>query len=221
VIDEIKFLVFNKGIRQIDWLDDDLLMDPLRTVELFKGLAAQVPQLEWICNNGLIAAAVNEDIMEWMVKSGLKAFKIGIESGNDEILHQIKKPTTKRKLREKRLLFKKYPDVFVSANFIIGFPKETFARMLDTYHFANELKWDWSSYYICQPLKGTEMFAAFRELGDERTEVESYDKTLNPGRAAARGEFGCQFKETDTEILTGRRVFDLPLDFVPSQDQVK
>ena len=122
VIDEISYLVREKGIKQIDWLDDDLLWDPHRTVALFKGLAEQVPELEWICNNGLIAAAVNEDIMYWMVKSGLKAFKIGIETGNDEMLKVVQKPTTKPKLRIKRQLFRKYPEVLVG-NFIIGFPK--------------------------------------------------------------------------------------------------
>lgn len=221
VIDEVKFLVREKGIRQVDWLDDDLLMDPLRTLELFKDLATQVPELEWICNNGLIAAAVTEEIMEWMVKSGLKAFKIGIESGNDEMLHKIKKPTTKPKLRRAREIFAQYPEVFVSANFIIGFPNENFQQMLDTFNFALELKWDWSSFYICQPLKGTEMFSAFQELGDERTVVESYDKTLNPGRGAARGEFGYEFNPEEQFILTGRRIFELPKDLVPSREQVK
>ena len=221
VVEEIKFLVREKGIRQIDWLDDDLLWDPQRTIALFKGLATEVPELEWICNNGLIAAAITDEIMYWMVQSGMKAFKIGIESGNDKMLHEIKKPTTKRKLRDRRVLFAKYPEVFVSANFIIGFPNETFEQMMDTYNFANELEWDWSSFYICQPLKGTEMFSAFQALGDDRCEVESYDKTLNPGRAAARGEFGYQFKEGEQIILTGKDVFNLPKDAVPSNDQMK
>jgi hypothetical protein len=221
VIDEIKYLVREKGIRQIDWLDDDLLWDPARTLALFKGLAEQVPELEWISNNGLIAAAISDEIMDWMVRSGLKAFKIGIESGNDKILKEIQKPTTKAKLRIKRRLFKKYPEVFVSANFIIGFPRETFGQMMDTYDFACELEWDWSSFYLCQPLKGTEMFSVFQSLGDERCEVEGYDKTLNPGRASARGEFGYQFKDNERQILTGKDVFGLPRNEVPSREQLK
>ena len=84
VIDEIKFLIREKGIKQIDWLDDDLLWNPKGSVELFKGLASQIPELEWTCSNGLIAVAITEDIMHWMVQSGMTAFKIGIESGNDE-----------------------------------------------------------------------------------------------------------------------------------------
>lgn len=222
VIDEIKYLVRERGIKQIDWLDDDLLWNGPTVLELFKGLAEQVPELEWISNNGLIAAAITDEIMEWMVKSGMVAFKIGIETGNDEMLHAVKKPTTKIKLRIKRQLFKKYPQVLVSANFIIGFPKETFGQMLDTYNFANELKWDWSSFYICQPLKGTEMFSVWQSMGDERCEVESYDKTLNPGRAAARGEFGYKFKPGEAQtILSGRDVFSLPKNTVVSQEQLK
>lgn len=220
VIDEIKYLVREKGIKQIDWLDDDLLMDPVRTVDLFKGLHAQIPELEWICNNGLIAAAISEEIMDWMVKSGMKAVKLGIESGNDEMLHKIKKPTTKPKLMQRRELFRRYPEVFVSPNFIIGFPKETLGQMLDTYNFANQLEWDWSSYYICQPLKGTEMFSAFQELGDDRTEVENYDKTLNPGRASARGEFGYHFNEGDP-VVTGNKIFNLDPTKIPSREQIK
>ena len=65
------------------------------------------------------------------------------------------------------------------------------------------------------------MFSAFQELGDERTEVESYDKTLNPGRAAARGEFGYQFKDGQKKILTGREIFNLPLDQIPDKEQLK
>ena len=221
VIDEIKYLVRDKGIHQIDWLDDDLLWNPSRALALFQGLAREVPELEWICNNGLIAAAITDELMYWMVQSGLQAFKIGIESGNEAMLHAIKKPTTKRQLRQRRQLFQQYPEVFISANFILGFPHETFGQMLDTYDFANELQWDWSSFYICQPLKGTEMFSAFQALGDDRCAVEHYGKTLNPGRAAARGEFGYHFTDGSESIRTGREVFTLPRDIVPSQEQLK
>lgn len=220
VIEEIKFLHDEYGIKQIDWLDDDLLYKEDRAVALFKGMAEEVPGMEWICNNGLIAAAVTPEIMEWMVKSGCKALKVGIESGNDEWLKKIRKPTTKRKIFIASDIFKRYPDVFISGNFIIGFPGEIFREMMDTYNLGVQLQWDWASFYICQPLKGTDMFSAFASLGDERCEVESYDKTLNPGRASARGEFGYKF-EGANKIARGREIFDLPLDDIPSKEQLK
>lgn len=221
VIDEIKYLIDEKGINYIDWLDDDLLWDPKRTVALFKGIAEQIPDFEWTASNGLIAVAITEEIMEWMVKSGLQAFKIGVESGNEKMLKTIKKPTTKPKLRDKAKLIAKYPEVLFSINFIIGFPNETFSQMMDTYNFACELASDWSSFYICQPLKGTEIFSAFESLGDERTEEERYDKTINPGRSSERGEFGYKFVDDQSQILTGWKVFEIPYDVVPSLEQQK
>jgi len=215
VIDEIKFL-WKKGIRQIDWLDDDFLWDKERTLHLLKRMTEEVPDMEWISNNGLIAAAINEEIMEWMVRSGLKAVKVGIESGNDAMLKKILKPTSKRKLLMSSELFKRYPQVFYSGNFILGFPNETFQEMMDSYNFARKLDWDWASFYICQPLVGTEMYSIFKDLG----EGSDSNKALNPGRLAQRGEMGVKFKNTMDGILHGRDIFNLPPDTIPSRDQL-
>lgn len=110
--------------------------------------------------------------------------------------------------------------MFVSTNFIIGFPDETFGQMMDSYELAVELASDWASFYICQPLKGTEMFSAFQSLGDARTKEERYDKTINPGRSAERGEFGYRFAP-DRVLRTGWEVFEIDRDSVPDLEQQK
>jgi radical SAM superfamily enzyme YgiQ (UPF0313 family) len=219
VIDELKFL-WSHGIRQIDWLDDDFLWDRERTLHLLKRMTEEVPDMEWISNNGLIAAAIDDEVMEWMVRSGLKALKVGIESGNNAMLKKIKKPTSKRKLLMASVLFKKYPEVFYSGNFIVGFPNETFGEMMDSFNFAKQLGWDWASFYVCQPLVGTAMFSLFRDLGVKQVEGEDATKALNPGRLAQRGEFGLSFDKNDDGILRGRDIYKLPLDAVPSAEQL-
>lgn len=215
VIDELKFLR-EKGIQQIDWLDDDFLWDRERTIRLLKRMTEEVPDLEWISNNGLIAAAINEEIMDWMVRSGMKAMKVGIESGNDAMLKKIMKPTSKKKLLMASELFKKYPQVFYSGNFILGFPNETFGEMMDSYNFARKLDWDWASFYICQPLVGTAMYSIFQDLGKD----EDINKALNPGRLAQRGEMGIKFNDDPGQILRGREIFNLPPDTIPNRDQL-
>ena len=219
VIDEIKFL-WSKGIRQIDWLDDDFLWDRERTLHLLKRMTEETPDMEWISNNGLIAAAIDEEIMEWMVRSGLKALKVGIESGNNAMLKKIKKPTSKRKLLMASALFKKFPEVFYSGNFIIGFPDETFGEMMDSFNFAKQLGWDWASFYICQPLVGTEMYSMFQDLGVKQIEGEDATKALNPGRLAQRGEFGLSFEKQEDGIFRGRDIYKLPMDIIPSGEQL-
>jgi hypothetical protein len=226
VVDEIKYLVDNKGIKVIEWLDDDLLYGRPQSVELFKLMAEEMPGLQWIANNGVIAGAVSEDVMHWMVKSGCLAFKVGIESGNDAMLRKIKKPGTKAGLRKAGQIFGQYPEVFVSGNFIVGFPMETVSELLDSYHFAEELSWDWANYYICQPLPGTDMFDAFQSMGDDRCGKDDY-RVYNPGKSSAqKGNFG-YYKGYHSDdglsrsLKSGRDVLNLPPDLVPSPEQIK
>ena len=226
VLEELEYLVHEKGVQLIDWIDDDLLFDPERSLDLFNAIRDRLPDLEWTSNNGLIGSAISSEIMEAMVRSGLLAFKIGIESGNDEMLRAIKKPATKEKLRSLTPVFRKHPGVFVSGNYILGFPNETFGQMLDTFEFANELGWDWASYYICQPLKGTEMYSTFESLGDPRCEDESFAKrAFNPGKMAQKGEFRYyKAYHADPEAgepLMGMDVFRIRRDHVPTAEQIK
>lgn len=226
VVDEIKCLVEKKGIKLIEWLDDDLLYGKPQSVELFKMMAEEIPGLEWIANNGVIGGAVSEEVMHWMVQSGCLAFKVGIESGNEAMLRKIKKPGTKAGLRKAGEIFHKYPSVFVSGNFIVGFPDETVGEMMDSFDFATELSWDWANYYICQPLPGTDMFDAFQSMGDDRCGKDDY-KVYNPGKSVAqKGNFGyCKGYHSDDDvsrsIKSGREVFNLPRDAVPSLEQIK
>ena len=233
VIDEIKYLWDEKGVRQIDWLDDDLLYDEPRAIELFKGLAEQIPELTWICNNGLIAGATSDELLEWMVRSGMRAFTIGIESGNSQMLTKIKKPATKPKLREAKKRFDQYPQVLSTANFIIGFPNETFQQLLDTFEFAMELQLDWARFFICQPLRGTEMFSAFQALGDDRLDYHM-SEDVNPAKSKIDSDFLNPVKTKrvhgspeedqapgDEVILSGMDIFNIAPDSVPSQNQLK
>jgi hypothetical protein len=174
----------------------------------------------------VIAGAVSDDVMHWMVESGCQAFKVGIESGNEAMLRKIKKPATKAGLKSAGKIFDKYPQVFVSGNFIVGFPDETAGEMFDSYDFAEELSWDWANYYICQPLPGTDMFDAFQSMGDDRCGKDDY-KVYNPGKSVAqKGNFG-YYKgyhsedEMSRNIKSGRDVFNLPRHLVPSQEQIK
>lgn len=226
IVDEIKFLVDERGIKLIEWLDDDLLYGKPQSVELFKLMAEELPGLEWIANNGVIAGAVSEEVMYWMVQSGCQAFKVGIESGNEAMLRRIKKPGTKPGLRKAGEIFKRYPQVFVSSNFIVGFPNETFGEMMDSYDFANELSWDWANFYICQPLPGTDVFTAFQSMGDDRCAEDEF-RVYNPGKSSAqKGNFGYDKgyhagDEKSRSIRSGRDVFNIPRDHVPTPDQIK
>jgi radical SAM superfamily enzyme YgiQ (UPF0313 family) len=208
VMDELRYL-YKIGIRHIDWLDDDLLYEEDYNLKLFSAIKKEFPDLLWTASNGLIGVAITPGLMDEMANSGLVAFKIGVESGNSQVIKDIRKPTTLWRLVEKSYLIRQYPHIFFSANFIVGFPGEKFSQMLDSFIFARKLRCDWSSFYVCQPLKGTDLYSSFQHLMDPRAKEESYTKTINPGRSAARGEFAySEMEDLSEKISAGWNIFD-------------
>ena len=208
VLNEIRFL-YNEGIRHIEWLDDDLLWNPEYNRNLFSAIRDEFPELIHTASNGLIGVAITPELMKLMSDSGLIAFKIGVESGSSQVIKDIRKPTTLWRLLDKARLIAQYPHIFFSANFIIGFPGETFSQMMDTFTFARKLSSDWSSIYVCQPLKGTDMYSSFQHLMDPRTLDESYNKLLFPSKTSADGEFTSSQKASSSLVKAGWDVFCL------------
>lgn len=114
----------------------------------------------------------------------------------------------------------------VSGNFIIGYPEETFGEILDSFNCAEEIVWDWANYYICHPLPGTVMFNAFASLGDDRCGKDDYS-VYNPGKSSPpKGNFGSykgyhSDEEKSRSIPSGRDVFLIPKDVIPSAEPVR
>lgn len=203
VLDEIKILYHDYGIRQISWLDDDLLNDSRRIIALFRAIADLKLDLTWDATNGLIAAAVKEDVMDAMVASGCVGFNLGIESGNPQRLRDIHKPGTVESFRKCKRITDKYPQLFIKGYLIIGFPDETLAQLLDTVNLGLELRLDWYSIQILNPLPSTEIYDSMVERG-------LIQDALNTNKSAyVFGTNGRQRITEEREKLTATDFFDL------------
>lgn len=227
VVDEIKFLVDQKGVKLVEFLDDDLIFSQKGSLELFQLMAEELPSdFEWISQNGITASAISEELMNWMVKSGCVGFKVGVETGNTDRLRKIRKPATKERFLKAGEMFKKYPQVHVSGNIMLGFPNETFGELMESYAFANELAWDWANFIIVAPVADTPMFEEFKALGDERCVADQFGGNIPARSAPQSGNFGYQkeYQPNGTgssQQASGRDIFNLPQDHVPSSDQLR
>ncbi|MFZ5988634.1 MAG: B12-binding domain-containing radical SAM protein [Bacillota bacterium] len=214
IVNEIKYLVHKKGIIQFDWLDDDLLADRSKCLMLFKALKEENLNISWYANNGLMAASLDDTLLSAMVDSGCVGFKIGIESGNEEIMKKIRKPATVSKLLQVSKILEKYPQLFVAGNYIIGFPNELFSQMLDTFILSNRMNIDWAGFYICQPLKGTDDFDSFEAIGDERCKER-------PDNYLPANDLENRLTDKEFEILKGLDIFNIDPDSTVSREQLK
>jgi radical SAM superfamily enzyme YgiQ (UPF0313 family) len=95
---------------------------------------------------------LDDEMLDLMKESGCQYLGVAIESGNKRVLKEIvHKPVdleeakkTVRKIKER--------GIDVAANFIIGFPGETWEEIRDTLRFAEELNPDYVRIFIATPL---------------------------------------------------------------------
>ncbi|MBW2618529.1 MAG: B12-binding domain-containing radical SAM protein, partial [Deltaproteobacteria bacterium] len=133
---EMEHLYHCYGIKHFDWLDDDPLFKAETALDLFQQMAKRLPGVTWAYNNGLVASSVTAELMEAMRISGCIGFKVGLESGNLEMLKKIRKPITIKKFFDFAQMAAGFPEIFIGVNFILGLPGETLGQMLDSLKVA-------------------------------------------------------------------------------------
>jgi radical SAM superfamily enzyme YgiQ (UPF0313 family) len=230
IIREMKFLRDNYQITHFDWLDDDLLYHREHVMLLFKRISEELPDTTWSANNGLIVSSIDKEMLDVFKSSNCIGFKIGLESGNDEILRAVKKPATLRKFIGFSRLIQDYPNIFVSVNIILGLPQETFGQMMDSFLVSIKSRLDWTNFYLYQPFKNTESYEIFGGLIDHSIDLSHgkdnigplQQKNSNGGNVdlnPVRGGTFSQPRNSD-KIKTGYDVFDHTYDTIPNRKEL-
>ncbi len=216
VADEIQLLK-DRGIGHLMWLDDDLLKDHRRAIALFNEMVKRNIGITWDATNGLIAASCDDEVVAAMAASGCIAVNIGMESGNPQILRQIKKPGAVKNFLEAAEVFRKYEQIHACVLLMLGFPGETLRMIQDTVNVAREMDLDWHRVVQLQPLPNTPIYDSMvaqgliQPVGSQNVRFMggAFGKQIEieQGRAAATPDFEDAFGHMD-------------LDQVPKPDQL-
>jgi hopanoid biosynthesis associated radical SAM protein HpnJ len=160
VIEEVKYL--QKEFPQVKemFFDDDTLTDDHARVE---ALARELGKLGvvWSCN---AKANVPRKTLEVMKANGLRLLLVGYESGNQKILHNIKKGL----LVEVAKKFSKdchELGIVVHGTFILGLPGETRETIQETLAFAKEVNPHTIQVSLAAPYPGTFLYKQAKENG--------------------------------------------------------
>jgi radical SAM superfamily enzyme YgiQ (UPF0313 family) len=151
------------------FFDDDTLTDNLPRVE---ALAREIGKLGimWSCN---AKANVPRATLKVLKDNGLRLLLVGYESGNQKILHNVKKgmlvDVAKRFAKDCREL-----GIVTHGTFILGLPGETRETIEETIRFAIEINPHTIQVSLAAPYPGTFLYRQAREngwLGDEDAEL--------------------------------------------------
>lgn len=158
VLKEIEILYKKFGIQHIDFVDDDFTVSRSRVIQICKMLIERKYNLTWSIGNGIRLGTLDDELLTYMADSGCTYFSLGIESGDDKMLKEMKKPLTLKILNKKAPLLEKHTRIYYRANFITGYPDETPEQLNRTFECAKNYSWDWCLFSLCKPLPDTELY---------------------------------------------------------------
>jgi radical SAM superfamily enzyme YgiQ (UPF0313 family) len=170
VIEEVKYVMREMPEIKEIFFDDDTLTDNLPRVE---ALAIELGKLgvTWSCN---AKANVPRRTLEIMKQNGLRLLLVGYESGNQKILHNIKKgmlvDVARRFTKDCHEL-----GVVIHGTFILGLPGETQETIEETIRYAMEIDPYTIQVSLAAPYPGTFLFKQASENGwfDSSTQLLS------------------------------------------------
>lgn len=166
VVNELLFLKKKYGIKSIVFEDDNLLMAPDKYAKrLFTLMIEKKLNLEWV---GIAFALflLTDEILDLMRDSGCVGINVAIESGNERVLKEVvKKPIKDLKRVPEIIRNVKSRGMYCFANFIIGFPGETWDEIRETISFAEHCGADYVKIFIAVALYGTELYRIAQETG--------------------------------------------------------
>jgi len=121
VVQEIKFLQ-KAGLKFIHFDDDTFGMSGTYIAELCGELKRHCPGLQWSCE--IHPRLINDRNISSMKSAGCYSIRMGIESGNDQILKAMRKRITVDQALEACRLVKRHK-IALYVFFIVGFLEET------------------------------------------------------------------------------------------------
>ncbi len=154
VLKELRLFKLRYGIKSFMLDDDNFFINRKRVKIFLRSMLEENIDLEWKAH-AVPVFHLDDEIIELMARTGCRSVALAIESGSKRVLKDIiRKPV---KLDQVRQVCKKIKDegMDLVANFIIGFPTETWAEIRQTFEFAEELEIDYSKFFIATPLEGT------------------------------------------------------------------
>ncbi len=155
VIEEVKILHEEYGVREVEFLDDTFTLNRRRAQQIARALVSEGLDISW-------AASSRVDTLDYetasaMRRAGAHTLYLGIESGSEETLKFIRKGVTVAE-SEAAVKCAKKAGLGVLGSFVIGFPYEREVDMLKTIALAMRLNLDYAQFTVATPFPGTELW---------------------------------------------------------------
>lgn len=163
VMGELKELKQKYDIQEVAFWDDIFTMNKQWVMDFCKALKEENLDMIWSCETRV--HLLDPEMLKAMKDAGCWNVFLGIESGDQDLLNNIKKGTTLELIR-RGVKWIKEADIEIRGSFMLGLPGETPEKGQKTIDFAKELNCDYTQFSLCTPFPGTELYDTYDRWGE-------------------------------------------------------
>lgn len=161
IIEEIKYIIKEfPQVKEIKFEDDSIISED-RCINLCEKILENNLKFTWSINS---RADVGYGVLKMMHRAGCRLLCVGIESGNQNLLDNLKKNIRVEEIRRFMKDTKK-AGMLVHGCFLVGGPGETKETLKETLKFAIELEPDTAQFFPISYYPGTLAYDWAQERG--------------------------------------------------------
>lgn len=162
VVDEMEYLIKEKGFRSVYFDDDTFNIGKKRILAICNEICQRKLNVPW----AIMARAdtMDEEMLVALKAAGMCALKYGVESADQTLVDRAGKGLDLQKVRE---IVKKTKDmgIFIHLTFTFGLPGETKESIDKTIELAKELDPDSLQFSIITPFPGSLLYQELEQKG--------------------------------------------------------
>ena len=161
IVDEIEYWNKRFKVKMFIFRDPVFSINKNHTIEFCNELINRKLNIKFVIETHL--RILDSDLIKILKKAGLKAVKVGVESGDEEVLKDADRFTIKKDDQLTKIRELEKNNILVSSMFIIGFPTDDGDSIMKTINYAKKLNTTFSQFSVWTPYPGTPVFKEYED----------------------------------------------------------
>ena len=161
IVDELEYWYKKLNVKMFVFRDPVFSINKKHTIEFCEELIKRKLKIKYIIETHL--RILDDELIKILKQSGLKAVKVGVESGDEEVLKNANRFTIKKDEQLSKIRKLEKNNILVSAMFIIGFPTDDKNSIMKTINYAKKLNTTFAQFSVWTPYPGTPVFKEYED----------------------------------------------------------
>jgi anaerobic magnesium-protoporphyrin IX monomethyl ester cyclase len=185
IVDELEYFYKKLNVKMFVFRDPVFSINKKHTIEFCEELIKRNLKIRYIIETHL--RILDSELIKILKQSGLKAVKVGVESGDEEVLKNANRFTIKKDDQLIKIRELEKNNILISAMFIIGFPTDNENSIMKTINYAKKLNTTFSQFSVWTPYPGTPVYKEHENeiIAEKFEEFDQYNlvfkhKNLSP-----------------------------------------